>query len=367
MISNSFEIITTLGPSSDSSSIIKELKEAGATCFRVNLSHTPPEHLDYYLDQCETSGVLASLDTQGGQLRISSIPKKGNYLSGDILTISREGGPLDDQEYDFTLNHGEFIDEISIGDVLKVGFDGLTAKVIEVSTTNYFLRAEVLSQGGISINKAIDISNKYIQLSPLTNADKRAFLACKNRKIDTVFISFCNSADDVNLVKNEININSSLEFRSIRFIAKIETRNGVVNLPQICDEVDGILIDRGDLSREVSISEVPIIVDEIIGYCRIRSKPVYVATNILDCMMVASLPSRSEISDIHHLINNGVSGLVLAAEVAIGKNPIDSTRVLNYLHKHYLRRKSEWKCCFFPSRDESKLGLSLPPHIQEWL
>ena len=367
MISKTFEIIATLGPSTRTAEVVKALKDAGANYFRINLSHTTSsEELDDYLDLCDEAGIVASLDTQGGQLRVSSIPDKNKYLIGDELLISCTESNLGCRKYDFSVNHKELVEQIRTGDILKIGFEGLTAQVIEVSHGDSLLRLKVLSSGQIAMNKAIDIARKSIKLEALTDFDKSAFLVCKSRKINSVFISFCNSGDDVKLV-TELNYVLSSSAIGIQLVAKVETRKGVMNLPEICDEADSILIDRGDLSREISISEIPSVVDEIIAYCRLRSKPVYVATNILDSMMDAPLPSRSEISDIHHLINNGVSGLVLAAEVAVGKNPIDSTKVLSYLHEYYLRRKSQWNCRIFESGGESSLRLKLPVHIKEWL
>ena len=95
------------------------------------------------------------------------------------------------------------------------------------------------------------------------------------------------------------------------------------------------MIDRGDLSRELSIANIPKVVNKIIKYSCSVGAPVLVATNVLDSMILAPMPSRAEVSDIYNLIENGVSGLVLAAEVAIGNNPIDSVRIINYLRKYY--------------------------------
>ena len=95
MISKSLDIITTLGPSARTTEVVKALKEAGATCFRINLSHASLEELDKYLDLCEAAGVPASLDTQGGQIRITSIPNKSQYRVGDELIISCDDSKKD--------------------------------------------------------------------------------------------------------------------------------------------------------------------------------------------------------------------------------------------------------------------------------
>ena len=120
-----------------------------------------------------------------------------------------------------------------------------------------------------------------------------------------------------------------------RLISKIETSMALSNLSDIIELSDEILIDRGDLSREINIPMVPIATQRVIDICNSLGKPVNVATNILDSMMTQPIPSRAEISDIFNLLNDGVSGLVLAAEVAIGQNPVSSVSLLKYLIDTY--------------------------------
>ena len=261
--------------------------------------------------------MIPSLDTQGGQVRISSVPKKSHYKKGDSLIISCQEDMPKSAEYDFIINHPESLKQINAGDILKIGFDGLTAKVLKLEESSRTLHSIVLSSGNIGVNKAIDVSNKSINLAPLTCLDKLAFAECKDKKIQSIFLSFCNSRDDIRSAKREFGSRSGLDCSEIEFIAKIETKSGVHNLPEICDEADGILVDRGDLSREISIAEIPSVVGDIIQYCRAVSIPTYIATNVLDCMMRASL---LKVGDFRHIsfLKSGVSGLVLAAEAAIG-------------------------------------------------
>ena len=121
--------------------------------------------------------------------------------------------------------------------------------------------------------------------------------------------------------------------KDVKLVSKIETKRGVSNLLGIAKESDAILIDRGDLSREFSIATIPQVSDAVISACKKLGVEVYVATNILDTMMTNKLPSRAEISDIWNLLAKGTDGIVLAAEVAIGDNPVDSVCVVNHMYK----------------------------------
>ena len=121
--------------------------------------------------------------------------------------------------------------------------------------------------------------------------------------------------------------------KNIKLISKIETSLGLKNVCEIAKLSDAILIDRGDLSREISIPLVPIATNKIISSCCEIGKPVYVATNVLDSMMSSKIPSRAEVSDIFNLLSQGVTGIVLAAEVAIGYNPVESVALLSHLVK----------------------------------
>ena len=119
----------------------------------------------------------------------------------------------------------------------------------------------------------------------------------------------------------------------LEIVAKIETINGLRNLEQICLESDAILVDRGDLSREISISMVPIATSSVLETCKALNKRCYVATNILESMMISKIPSRAEISDIYNLMTLGAGGIVLAAEAAIGSNPVESLYVVKHMRK----------------------------------
>ena len=123
--------------------------------------------------------------------------------------------------------------------------------------------------------------------------------------------------------------------KGTKLISKVETSKSLINIQEIFLDSDALLIDRGDLSREISIALVPIAVEKVLSISKDFNKDIYIATNILDSMMKSKVPSRAEISDIYNLLSMGAKGLVLAAEVAIGDHPVESVALVKYMMKLY--------------------------------
>ena len=244
-----------------------------------------------------------------------------------------------------------------VGDILRIDFDGLSLQLIDIDSSSGILTASVLSGGIIKQNKAIDVVNKTLELPPLTTFDFYSLSFAKDFAVSEVFMSFCNSADDVITLRNHLAL--SYGDYCPRIIAKIETQRAVKNIADICKSADAILVDRGDLSREISITSIPKVVKKIIELANSLNTPVLVATNVLDSMLTSPMPSRAEVSDIYNLIDQGVNGLVLAAEVAIGNHPIDSVRIIKYLSQYYHAES-------FGLSTEG-LNRDLPQRFQYWL
>ena len=355
------KIIGTIGPSSIQIDILKKLKSLGLNSFRINLSHSTEDLLDYYYSQFDLANILPSLDTQGAQIRISSLKKTNFNLLGEIVSIGLSTSP--DFSCDIGLNHREFFDQIDIGDEVKIGFDGLIVKIINLDKDCSQAKAKVLHGGDIELNKAIDISNKTIDLPPFTDFDINCIANSLNHNVQEIFVSFCREKECIDLLKKMLIQSGWHDERLPKIIAKIENRQGLLNLGEIARAADAILIDRGDLSREIRIAMIPGIVENIIFTCKKFDTPCYIATNVLDSMMKEKLPSRAEISDIYNLLSLGVSGFVLAAEVAIGNHPIESVEVIKYMCSVFFHQKS--KTGIIPNPKEIVPTMNEP--LKSWL
>jgi pyruvate kinase len=157
--------------------------------------------------------------------------------------------------------------------------------------------------------------------SGLTKKDTEKLKVLNRLGASTVYLSFCSWAEDVAELKSHFD-------HPITVVSKIENACGLQNLEEICGVSDGILIDRYDLSKDIPLVKIPYAQDYIVEVSLAHSTPVYVATNLMESMMIESLPNRAEANDIVKTLDSGVDGLVLAGETAIGRHPIDAVRVM---------------------------------------
>tara|TARA_B100001027_G_C16261033_1_gene329455 strand:- start:984 stop:2045 length:1062 start_codon:yes stop_codon:yes gene_type:complete len=340
-------IIVTVGPKSIKKEVLEKLIKAGAERFRINLSHTNFTTLKEYYSVLKSVNINPSIDTQGAQLRITNLSKNLNINIGEKIELIFSNKSLGSSSSNaIFFNHAEAYNQIKVGDVMKVDFNGLSLRVIK-DNNNQSLIGEVISKGAVSLNRAVDISGKSLELSVLTNFDKKALEFALSSGSKEVFASFISTKEQVLAIRKIIG-------NEVKLISKIETSLGYSNVEEIISFSDEILIDRGDLSREISIATLPFVVSKIISLANKVNKPVNLATNVLDSMMKTSMPSRAEISDIYNNLSLGVSGIVLAAEVAIGNNPVSSTALLKYiidLYMHHKRGIGGFETLQKPSRD----------------
>ena len=341
--------IVTVGPRSLDVNTITNLKTAGASSLRINLSHSNKELLEKYFDVIESCGQTPSIDTQGAQLRVEEIvipeyPEPGYPMR---VIFGRKIDGLLEKNF-LRLNHPEASDQVEKDDVLRVDFSGFSVALkSKVSETVW--DAVVETSGKVTLNRAADIINKTIALDILTGFDKYAIDYAVSRGCTEIYGSFVSSANQVRLLRETAGSDA------VKIISKIETARGVANSKTIAESSDEVLVDRGDLSREIGIPSVPIAVSGITKICQEACTPVNIATNVLDSMMTEKLPSRAEISDIFSLLNSGIDGFVLAAEVAIGRHPVESTALLCYLISLYENHKYGLHGIARPAVPDSKL------------
>ena len=327
----STKILATLGPSSLNSDTIKKLTKKGVDLFRINLSHTKLEDVKNIIEKIQSwTDVPVCLDSEGAQIRNQDmISESVIFKEGDIVKIHYASVVGDSNNISFTPENVS--QQLKNGDEIRVDFNSVCFRIIEVKDN--FLLAKVESGGVVGSNKAAD-TDADIKLSAVTHKDEKAFEIGLSMGVENFSLSFTNSADDVLQVREIIGNGSNL-------ISKIESIKGVLNLGEILPIVDQILIDRGDLSREVPIEKIPFIQRRIISYSRSKDTPVFVATNLLESMIKSDSPTRAEANDVASTLLMGASGLVLAAETAIGDYPVDAVEMINLIIKQYNRWTTE--------------------------
>lgn len=305
------EIFCTLGPSSLKDGVIARLEDLGVSLFRVNLSHTKAEDVPPIIEYVQgRTSVPLCLDTEGAQIRT------GDFADGvialrdsSVVRIHRSLVPGDGSG--FNLHPSNIVDQLQEGDFLGVD-NGALLQVVEVGPDGVVAR--VLAGGQIGQNKAVAVE-RSISMPPLTEKDRRVLAMARDTGVNHVALSFASRASDLDAIREVFRPDAYV-------IAKIESRNGLRNLRDIAASADALLIDRGDLSREVPVEQIPRVQKRIICCAKQAGVKVYVATNLMESMVTQPVPTRAEVNDVYNTLADGADGLVLAAETAIGRFPV---------------------------------------------
>ena len=303
------KLFITLGPSSLNKNFLSHVDCNNIKLLRINLSHTDIKEIPKIVKFIRKySKTPICLDSEGAQIRTSKLcggTKK--LITNKIIRINKSN----ESNNNITLVPQNIFRNLKVNDILSIDFNSVVVKIIK-ENQRYF-ECKVVQGGTIGSNKSVSV-NRDITIPPFTDKDIKAFAIGEKLKIKNYALSFTSKASDIielrNLFKNKITITS-----------KIESKKGLRNLQEILKEADNILIDRGDLSKEIPLHEIPRKQKEIISKAIKAKIPVYVATNLLESMVTRMEPTRAEVNDVYNTLIDGATGLVLAAETAIGKYP----------------------------------------------
>lgn len=320
------KILCTLGPASLNRSTIQRLEERGVDLFRINLSHTPLEKIAESIEFIQShSSVPVCLDTEGAQVRTGRMA--GNLFIQEAEHVRLTPEDKIGTERTITLTPASVFTELRPNHLLTLDFDGLTLLVLSVDENG--ANTVVINSGRVDSNKAAVVIPAPT-LPALSAKDREAVAIGRRMGVKHFALSFTNSAEDVRVLR-------ALTGPGVTIISKIESKRGVINLDEILGAADEILIDRGDLSREVPLENIPLLQKAIIRKAMQAKVPANVATNLLESMIVNRKPTRAELNDIVNTLLDGASGLVLAAETAIGKHPVGAVdMVLNMIERFRL-------------------------------
>jgi pyruvate kinase len=335
------KILCTLGPSSFRPEIIRGLDQRGVDLFRINLSHTAVEEIEPLVGLLrEHSSTPICLDTEGAQVRCGRMAEGVELRKDSRVHLSRE--PIEGTSKSFSLWPSSAFDTLTVGDRVSVDFDGALLRVVDVGKDG--AEAEVVNGGHVGSNRAVDIDPPPI-LPPLTVKDRAAIEVGARLGISDYALSFASSSENVDLIRQLAPPGSFI-------ISKIESRVGVRNIEDIAASSDAVLVDRRDLSREVPLEYVPYYQKVIVRQANQASRPVYVATNLLESMVTKTRPTVAEANDIANTLLDGVHGLVLASETAIGIDPLRSVDVI----RRAIRAHQRSSVAHLLDEDRSKTG-----------
>jgi len=311
------KILCTLGPASLNSDVIRRLDVRGVNLFRLNLSHTPVDEVAPLIGfiRRHTAKPIC-LDTDGDQVRCGVVEDGVRMLEGDTIRLTPEA--IIGSVKHLTLRPGAVFDALRAGDELGIDVSGVVVRIVEASSVG---ATAVVEEGGpICSNRAVTI-DKDTHLPPLTDTDLEAVRIGRDLGVRYFALSFARSRKDVSRLRRLGGPGSFI-------ISKIESRAGVRNMDGIIESSDAVLVDRGDLSRQIPLEYVPMYQKEIIRRANSASTPAFVATNLLESMVVNRRPTIAEANDIINTLLDGAHGLVLASETTIGHNPVASIEMV---------------------------------------
>src|SRR5215468_3017644 len=321
----SAKIVATLGPSSSTRARIRDLFEAGVDVFRLNFSHgTHKDHHDRFtaIREVESAtgrpiGILA--DLQGPKLRLGSFAEGPVGLeAGEPFRVDLDQQPGDRRRA--PLPHPEIFEALSPGTELLVD-DGKVRLRVETCGAG-FADTHCLVGGTLSDRKGVNVPNAVLPLSAVTEKDRADLAFALEHGADWIAFSFVQRPDDVaegrKLVAGRAGV-----------MVKLEKPSAIQHLAEIIELADGLMVARGDLGVEMPPEDVPRVQKQIVHACRVAGKPVVVATQMLESMIVAPTPTRAEASDVATAVYEGADAVMLSAETAAGAFPVEAVAMMD--------------------------------------
>src|SRR5215471_6105084 len=306
------KIVATLGPASSSSDMIARLFNAGADVFRINMSHTSQERMRELVgmiraverDTGRPIGVL--IDLQGPKLRLGTFSGGSAMVkTGDSFVLDADPAPGDAMRA--YLPHPEIFSTIRPGHALLIDDGKIRLTVTEANSRRILTKVAV--GGKLSDRKGVSLPDTTIPFSALTDKDRSDLEAALQFGVDWVALSFIQRPEDIAEAKKITRGRASV-------MAKIEKPQAVNRLGEIIDLADALMVARGDLGVEMPLEKVPGVQKQMTRASRVAGKPVVVATQMLESMISAPVPTRAEVSDVATAIFEGADAVMLSAESA---------------------------------------------------
>ncbi len=320
------KIIATIGPASRDKEILEKMFHEGVDVCRINCSHdVHSEHLKTILYIRELNEKLGShvailADLQGPKLRVGEIENGGVILE-------------DDQEFSFVttpcmgtkekvyMSYQQLPADVTKGETILVDDGKLIFEVLETNGKDT-VRTRVIAGGPLSGKKGVNLPHTKVSLPSLTEKDLLDAKFALDNNVDWIALSFVRREKDISDLRKLVDAHPN----NARIVAKIEKPEALEEIDEIIDASDAIMVARGDLGVEVAFQKVPLIQKSIIKKCLMKSKPVIVATQMMESMITNPTPTRAEANDVANAVLDGADTVMLSAETSVGKYPVQTIR-----------------------------------------
>lgn len=321
-VHNRTKIVATLGPASAKKEVLLSMIKAGVDVCRLNFSHGNQSDHQRVIDiireinkQYKTNvGILA--DLQGPKIRIGLVKDGGIHLiSGNRIEITTADQVGDDKQIYIT--YESFPKDVRAGEIILLDDGKIQMRVIDTNNNDRVV-CEVVYGGILTSRKGVNLPNTKVSIPSLTEEDLTNLEFAIKNDVEWIGLSFVRSAEDIIELKRIIGRNGN----TARVIAKIEKPEAIDNIDEIISVSDGIMVARGDLGVEMPMEQVPMLQKMIAKKCRDASKPVIVATQMLESMITAPRPTRAEVNDVANSVLDGADAVMLSGETSVGEYPI---------------------------------------------
>lgn len=327
-IGSKTKIIATLGPASNSKEVLGKMIMAGLDVFRLNFSHGTHEDkikIISVIRELEAElnvNVAIMVDLQGPKLRIGLVENEPAILKdGDIISFCTN---IDYKAKDtYYMSYLDFPKDVKSGDIILIDDGKIKLEAVN-SDGKKFVSAKVIHGGMLYSRKGVNLPDTKTSLPSLTEKDKEDLLFALNNDVDWIALSFVRHPDDVIQLRSYI-----ADFnKEINIISKIEKPEAIVNLDEIIRLSDGIMVARGDLGVEMNFDKVPVIQKIIVDKCIEMSKPVIIATQMLESMITNFRPTRAEANDVANSVLDGADAVMLSGETSVGAYPVQTIEAM---------------------------------------
>lgn len=327
-ISKKTKIVCTIGPATDNPEAIMNLYKAGMSVMRLNFSHGDHEGQKAKLQlarDLEKQGIFipVALDTKGPEIRTGYMENGALAIAeGHKMRVSME--PMKGNLEKFSVSYKGLYDDVKVGDHILIDDGNLDFEIYGKDASCRELLVVAKNAHTLKDQKGVNcpFSRLSMPFISIKDDDDLRF-GCEN-KVDCIFASFTRRPEDVKAIKDVL---AKYGEPDIPVFAKIENPEAVEKIDEIIDAADGIMVARGDLGVEIPPEEVPIVQAKIIAHCRKKGKPVITATQMLDSMVTHPRPTRAEVGDVATAINESTDCVMLSAESASGKYPVESVEM----------------------------------------
>lgn len=329
------KIVATVGPASDPEEVLAELMKAGVNVFRLNMAHGGTQQAQDRLDRIRkvskelgiTVGVLA--DLAGPKMRLGEIPGDVYQCKTDTpMTFVR--GKTTTEPNCFTSTYEPLIEDVKVGDRIMLADGTVALKVAEKHADS--IVCTVVQGGPVRSRQGINLPGTKLSIKTLQTADIENAKWATGAGVDYLGLSFVRSVEDIRELR-EILVETARQIMGHwgdipHIIAKIEKPEAVAAIDDIVQISDGVMVARGDLGVEFDIAQIAVVQKKIIETCQKYSKPVIVATQMLESMHHQTLPTRAEATDVANAILDGTDACMLSGETAVGEFPIQAVQMM---------------------------------------